>query len=174
MGIFTPTYYARNIYDIPISFYKDNNIKIIFCDLDNTLDAFFENIPTKKAKDLVENLTNNGIKMIITSNNHGDRVKKYASELGVECHFSSKKPLGYKLRRFIKQNNFKKDEIVMIGDQLLTDVIASKNTKVRVILTEPLVSKDLPITKINSFFDKIIRKIIRKSILKREVDYGKN
>lgn len=174
MGLFTPTYYARNIYDIPISFYQKNNIKIIFCDLDNTLDAYFENSPTEKAKDLVNNLINNGIKIIITSNNHGDRVKKYANELGIECHFSSKKPLGYKLRRFIRKNNFDKNEIVMIGDQLLTDVIASKNTKVRVILTEPLVSSDLPITRVNRFFDKIIRKIIKKKLLKREVDYGEN
>ncbi len=169
MGLFTPTYYAKSLYDIPISFYKENGIKILFCDLDNTLDAFYEKEPTEKAIKLVREFEENGIKVIITSNNHGDRVTNYANKLNVICHYSSKKPLGYKLRRFIKNSNFNKDEIVMVGDQLLTDVICSKNTKIRVILTEPLVNKDLPVTKVNRFFDKIIRRMMKKELTKLEV-----
>ena len=57
----------------------------------------------------------------------------------------------------------------MVGDQLLTDVICSKNTKIRVILTEPLVNKDLPVTKVNRFFDKIIRRMMKKKLTKLEV-----
>ena len=169
MGLFTPTYYSKSIYDIPIDFYKKEGIRIIFCDLDNTIDAFYENEPTENAIKLVNRLKEEGIEFIITSNNHGERVTRYCQKLNVPCHYSSKKPLGYKLRRFIKKNNFNKDEIVMIGDQLLTDVIASKNTHVRVILTEPLVKKDLPVTKVNRFFDKIIRKMIKKKLTKLEV-----
>ena len=169
MGLFTPTYYAKSIYDIPMSFYKENNIKILFCDLDNTLDAFYEKEPTERAVNLVKELEANDIRLIITSNNHGDRVTNYANKLNVVCHYSTKKPLGYKLRRFIRNNNFNKDEIVMVGDQLLTDVICSKNTKIRVILTEPVVKTDLPVTKVNRFFDKIIRRFMKKKLTKLEV-----
>lgn len=171
MGLFTPNYYSKSIYDVPLGFYSKNGIKIIFCDLDNTLDPFFLNEPSEKAISLVHLLEKNGIKFIITSNNHGERVQHYSKLLNVECHYSTKKPLGYKLRRFIKKNNFNKKEILMIGDQLLTDVIASKNTRVKVLLTEPLVKKDLPITKINRFFDKIIRKLMKKKLAKLEVSY---
>ena len=171
MGLFTPTYYAKSIYDIPANFYKNEGITVIFCDLDNTLDPFFLNEPSDQAIDLVKELRENGIEFIITSNNHGNRVMHYAEKLNVECHYSSKKPLGYKLKRFIKRKNFDKNSIVMIGDQILTDVIASKRTKVRVILTEPLVKQDLPITKINRFFDKKIRKLMKKKLEKREISY---
>ena len=164
-----PTYYAKSIYDIPIKFYKENNIKIIFCDLDNTLDPFYVKEPTSKALNLVQQLKQNDIRLIITSNNHGERVTRYSKLLGVECHYSSLKPLGYRLRRFIKNMNFNQDDIVMIGDQILTDIIASKNTKVRSILTEPAVKGDLPVTKFNRVFDKIIRKIIKKQLKSREV-----
>jgi HAD superfamily phosphatase (TIGR01668 family) len=156
MCLFRPTYYSKSIYDVPLSFYEENNIKIIFSDLDNTLDAFFEKEPTKRALKLVEDLKSVGVTLIITSNNHGDRVKNYAKKLGVECHYSSKKPLGYKLRRFIKNKNLNKKEILMVGDQILTDVISSKLTGVRVLLVEPVVNKDLVITKFNRFIDKII------------------
>ena len=170
MSIFTPTYYAKSIYDVPYDFYQKEGIKIIFCDLDNTLDPFYLNEPSERAIKLVRDLENLGITFIITSNNHGDRVQGYAKLLNVECHYSSRKPLGYRLKRFIKAKNFKKEEIIMIGDQILTDVIASKNTKVRVILTEPLVKKDLVITKFNRFFDKIIRKLMKKKLSELEVN----
>lgn len=169
MSLFVPTYYAKSIYDIPLDFYQKENIKVIFCDLDNTLDAFYENEPTKNAIELVEKLKELNIRFIITSNNHGERVHKYASKLNVECHYSSKKPLSYKLNKFIKKNRFDKKEILMIGDQELTDVICSKFLKVKIVLTEPLVKTDLPITKVNRFFDKIIRKMIKKKLLKVEV-----
>ena len=92
MGLFTPTYYSKSLYDIPVSFYKENGIKILFCDLDNTLDAFYEKEPTEKAIKLVRELEENGIKVIITSKNHGDSVTNYANKLNVICHYSSKKP----------------------------------------------------------------------------------
>ena len=72
--------------------------------------------------------------------------------------------------KYIKRNNLNRNEIIMVGDQILTDVIASKNVKVKVILTEPLVNKDLLVTKINRFIDKIIRRIIRKKLKRLEVD----
>ena len=170
MSIFTPTYYAKSIYEVPLDFYKKQGVKVIFCDLDNTLDPFFLNEPSERAIKLVRSIEEQGIIFIITSNNHGDRVERYASLLNVECHYSSRKPLGYRLRRFIKAKGFKNEDILMIGDQLLTDVIASKNTKVRVILTEPLVKKDLVITKVNRFFDKIIRKLMKKKLTELEVN----
>ena len=157
MCLFRPNYYSKSIYDVPLSFFSEHNVKIIFCDLDNTLDAFYEKEPTKRAHQLVDNLKNIGVTLIITSNNHGERVHRYAEKLGVECHYSSRKPLGYRLRRFIKKKKFNKREILMVGDQILTDVIASKLTGVRVLLTEPVVNKDLVITKFNRFIDRIIR-----------------
>ncbi len=170
MGLFTPTYYCKSLYDVPPEFYEKEGIKVVFCDLDNTLDAFDVDEPSEQAKKLVSDLNQRGIRLIITSNNHGERVVRYADLLGVSCCYSSRKPLGYRLKRFIHENHLNPNEIVMIGDQLLTDVIASKNTRVRVILTEPLVDRDLPITRFNRFFDRKIRKIIGKKLKKREVE----
>lgn len=169
MGLFTPTYYCRSLYDIPPEFYEKEGIQVLFCDLDNTLDAFDVDEPSDRAKALVSDLNARGIRLIITSNNHGERVVRYAEALGVTCCYSSRKPLGYRLKRFIRENRLNPDEIAMIGDQLLTDVLAGKNTRVRVILTEPLVNRDLPITRFNRFFDRRIRKIIGKKLKQREV-----
>ena len=37
---FIPTFYSKSIFDVPLDFYKKNNIKIVFTDLDNTLDSY--------------------------------------------------------------------------------------------------------------------------------------
>lgn len=170
MSLFTPNYYSKSIYTVPIDFYIKNNFKVIFCDLDNTLEAFYNEEPSDRAKELLDQLRRHNIKLFVISNNRESRVKKYAEMLGVEYHHSSKKPFGFKLRKYIKRNNLNRNEIIMVGDQILTDVIASKNVKVKVILTEPLVNKDLLVTKINRFIDKIIRRIIRKKLKRLEVD----
>ena len=170
MSLFTPNYYSKSIYTVPIDFYIKNNFKVIFCDLDNTLEAFYNEEPSDRAKELLDQLRRHNIKLFVISNNRESRVKKYAEMLGVEYHHSSKKPFGFKLRKYIKRNNLNRNEIIMVGDQILTDVIASKNVKVKVILTEPLVNKDLLVTKINRFIDKIIRRIIIKKLKRLEVD----
>jgi HAD superfamily phosphatase (TIGR01668 family) len=169
MGLFKPNYYSKTIYNVPVSFFIKEKIKIIFSDLDNTLDAFYEKEPTDRAYKLVEELNKVGIELIITSNNHGERVFNYSNKLNVRCHHSSKKPLSYKLNKFIRQNNFKKDEILVVGDQLLTDILLAKGLKVKSLLVEPIVRKDLPVTKVNRFFDKIIRRCMKRKLTKLEV-----
>ena len=131
MSLFTPNYYSKSIYTVPIDFYIKNNFKVIFCDLDNTLEAFYNEEPSDRAKELLDQLRRHNIKLFVISNNRESRVKKYAEMLGVEYHHSSKKPFGFKLRKYIKRNNLNRNEIIMVGDQILTDVIASKNVKVK-------------------------------------------
>ena len=54
--VYIPTYHAKSVYDIPFSFYKEQGIKVIFVDLDNTLDSYRQKTPTQKAIDLKEKL----------------------------------------------------------------------------------------------------------------------
>ena len=70
----------------------------------------------------------------------------------------SYKPLKFKLNKFIKKENLKKEEIIIVGDQLLTDIFCSKRLKIRSVLVTPACSGDLVQTKINRFFDNIIRR----------------
>ena len=43
-----PDFYCKNIFEIPLSFYKDNSIKYILSDLDNTLDGYNILYPTPR------------------------------------------------------------------------------------------------------------------------------
>ena len=164
---FIPFAHAESIYEIDLIFYKKLGIKYVFADLDNTLDSYKQKTPLANAKKLKEGLENLGIELIIVSNNTGERVKRYSSELGVR-HFSSlAKPFSFRIKRIMKKLNINKDEVIMIGDQIVTDISCANGAKVKSVLTEKLVPEDQPTTRFNRLFDNPLRnKLKKKNLLK--------
>ena len=47
-------WHAENIYEIPISFFKDNDIEAVIFDLDNTLDPPLTKEASKRTKEKIE------------------------------------------------------------------------------------------------------------------------
>ena len=75
----------------------------------------------------------------------------------------TRKPFGYKIRRFIKSQKMNSNEVIMVGDQLLTDVLAAKNAKVKVCLTDQLGKRD----QIWTFFNRKIDNHLRGKMIKK-------
>ncbi len=166
--IFKPTWFSKNIYEINPDILIKEGIKIVFFDLDNTLIPFYEELPYESTKNFINYLKNKGLEVYVISNNHFDRVNIFSKELNVKFSYMSYKPLTFKLNKFIKNENLKKEEIIIVGDQLLTDILCSKLLKIKSILVTPACSDDLKKTKINRFFDNIIRKkLVKKDLLKQ-------
>ena len=113
-------------------------------------------------------LNKEGIELVIVSNNKEKRKGIYCTLLGVKGIFSCRKPFKKRISLFIKKLNYRKEEVILVGDQLLTDVQCGKNAKIKVILTEPIVKKDQWTTKFNRLIDKPIRKHLKnKGYLER-------
>ena len=162
MKIFVPTYYAKSIFDINPMFFKENNIKLILSDLDNTLDSHDLLNPSPRVVELKSKFDELGIKLCIVSNNKGKRKGIYCERLGVEGIFSCYKPFPNKILKFIEKLGYKKDEVILIGDQLLTDVFCGNNAGIKVILTDPIVKKDQWTTRFNRLLDRPLRNRLRK------------
>jgi len=157
-----PTYRAQSIYDIPVSFYKENNIKIVLSDLDNTLDAFNVKEPSQRTIDLVKCLNDAGIVLMIASNNTSKRVHNYADHLGVRAICRLHKPSSKNLKKFIQDEKLNLSEVILIGDQVLTDLYAGNGAGIRTVLTEPISPLDPPWTKVNRILERTKRKKIHK------------
>lgn len=165
---FIPFAHAESIYKIDLTFYDKLGIKYVFADLDNTLDSYKQATPLEKAVKLKEDLMKHGIELIIVSNNTGSRVQKYSKELGVR-HFSSlAKPFSFKIKKIMKNANIKPEDVVMIGDQIVTDISCANGAKIKSVLTEKLVPEDQPTTRINRLLDNPLRKRLRKKNLLRD------
>ncbi|MBE6142207.1 MAG: YqeG family HAD IIIA-type phosphatase [Erysipelotrichaceae bacterium] len=159
---FIPFATAKNIYEIPMEFYKKLGIEVLMMDLDNTLDSYKLFKPTEKAVMLISDLRENGITPIVVSNNKGKRVKSYADALNIEYVNSARKPFSFKLNKVIKIKNLNREKLLFIGDQMMTDVLACRGAHVRMILTEKLVKEDQWTTHINRLFGNRIRHYLKK------------
>lgn len=149
-----PFAYFPSIKDIPISFFEENGIKVIFSDLDNTLAPYYEPLPSKEIKDLVENYKKADLSFYIASNNRNKRVSLFAKELGVEYLSGLMKPFGFRLKRAMKRLGINSEEACLIGDQIATDVKAGNRAKIKTIYLSPMVKKDPIWTKFNRWKEK--------------------
>lgn len=168
MKMFIPFALAKNIYEIDSSFFKKNDVNTIICDLDNTLDAYYQKEPTEKAIELINRLKNDGFKVIIISNNTKDRVSKYAKKVDCEFIHSARKPLRYRSKSFFKKSNIDLNKTICIGDQVFTDVAYANRMGMRCILCDNLVEKDQFFTKFNKSLDRHFRKRILRDNLSRD------
>lgn len=171
-----PTYYCEtNVFDIPVDFFKKLDINCIFFDLDNTLDSFKCEVGSTKTIAYINKLKDYGYSIYIISNNNENRVKKYANSLSIEYLYKSGKPFTKKIENFIKDNKLIKEKCIMIGDQLLTDIKCANRLKIKSLLVEDLVKENQLVTKFNKFFDKIIRKRLKKKNKLKDwrIDYGR-
>ena len=70
-----PDYVFESISDIPLDFFEKEGIDALILDLDNTLTTHNNPVPDKTRLEWFNAAKNRGLRMIIVSNNHPERVK---------------------------------------------------------------------------------------------------
>jgi len=107
-------------------------VKLLLCDLDNTLRLHSEKEPADELQDWVEDCKKANVKIVIISNNGRKKMmQKFCKPIGVDCVWWAKKPMSKKLTEAMIKYDFSPEETVMLGDKWSTDVLAAKFAKVR-------------------------------------------
>ncbi len=161
---YLPTYVYTTIYEIDFTSLYAKGKRIILSDLDNTIASYSEKTPTKEMIKLNEYLRKLGFKIYLVSNNYDRRIKKFSEEFIIDGYLAkAKKPFTKKLEVFLKKENLKKEEIISIGDQLVTDIAGFNGLGVDTILVKTIDLKNQKwYTKINRSREKMILKKIKK------------
>lgn len=166
MDNFIPDMYQKSIYHINYDKLKDDGIKCLLFDLDNTCVPFKDKEPNKKLIDLFERLKDMDFKVIIFSNATKKRITPFKNGLNVDCSASSKKPNTNKLMKVIKMFGYDLSEVVLIGDQLFTDILCGNRAGIKTVLVNPMSKDDLLFTKFFRYFErKKFKKFDKKGIL---------
>lgn len=160
---FTPTWMIERIYQLTPEQLAKHNIKGIIADLDNTLIAWNNPDGTPELRSWLKMMDEAGIPVVILSNNNYKRVKRVADQLGIQFSSAAKKPSRKGFRRAIDKLGLSKDEVVIVGDQLLTDVFGGNRLGIRSILVMPLVESDMVWTLLNRKIEKYIFKKLQKA-----------
>ena len=167
MALYKPKMYKKNIFEIDYDKLKKNGIKCLVFDLDNTLGLIDEKECPKEAKKLLKKLKKD-FTIYISSNNTRKRILPYIEDLEIEGESFSLKPLPKGLIRIRKRCGFKKSEMAMIGDQMVTDILSGNLYGITTILVDPLGVKDLKITGLNRKIENfIVKNYSKKGIFKK-------
>lgn len=163
---YIPTFAVEAVYDLTPESLRRHGIRAVLVDLDNTLIAWNNPDGTPELRNWLDEMTTAGIPVVVVSNNKYARVKRAVEKFGVDFVSRAMKPFTKGINQAIDRYGFNREEVVMVGDQLMTDIRASHRAGIRSILVKPLVTSDAWNTKFN-------RARERRVLAKIEEKYGK-
>ena len=160
--IIRPKFLFYFLFDIKPSFFKENNIKIIFFDLDNTLATRSCNEPTIDAINWIKNLKDNDIKAYIISNTiHSERIEKFVSKLEINGVAKAGKPNTRIFINILEQEKISPENSLVVGDQLITDILAGYELKAQTMLVYPFYKTDYAKKHIDNIKEPFVFKMIQ-------------
>ena len=159
---FLPEDKFDSIFEIGPDYLKEKNIRGIITDLDNTLVAWDEPEATPELVEWFANMKAAGIAVTIVSNNNDSRVRSFSTPLGIPFFSKARKPLGKTFKRAMESMDMPKENVVMIGDQLLTDVLGGNRLGLHTVLVVPVSAKDGWNTRLNRQMERFILSIMKR------------
>lgn len=131
MSIFHADRRFRQFEDVTPEILKREKVKLLLCDLDNTLRLHSEKEPADELVEWISDCRKAGVKIVIVSNNGRKKMmQKFCEPIGVPCVWWAMKPSSKKLTNAMKERNYTTKETVMLGDKRSTDVLAAKFAKI--------------------------------------------
>jgi len=145
MAVFIPEIIFNRILDITPQYLREQGIKGLILDVDNTLSTHHSQTPLEGLDLWLTQMRDSGIKLIIASNARRERVEPFARRLGLDFVSLSCKPLPHGIIRAKRRMGLRRSETAMVGDQIFTDMLGANMAGVHAVLLTPI----LPETKKN-------------------------
>lgn len=167
-----PDSYYPNIYQIDYEKLKINNIDTLLFDIDNTIAKVDDlNVP-KETFILFQKLKKQNFKILLLSNNNIKRATPISKVLDVEVLANAGKPDKIAYDKALDMLNSKKENVVAIGDQILSDIVGAKKYGVKAILVDQLSKENNIQTGMAQKLQKyMIKKLTKKNLFKKRNYY---
>jgi HAD superfamily phosphatase (TIGR01668 family) len=136
-----PDFYLERFDEATADFLVTLGVRGIVLDVDNTLEPYENPLPTEPVKNWISSLKEQGISCAIVSNNNGERIKLFNSELNLPAFYKAKKPFKKNVLLALRLMGVEKENAILMGDQIFTDVLAARNAGLRAILVPPIKDK---------------------------------
>lgn len=144
-----PHAYCASIFDIDYKELRKQGISALFFDLDNTIIGYDEKKLHENQIRFLIDLAQH-FKIVILSNTNYKRVCLALEDLKLPFIWYATKPLKRGFKKALKIVQVNKEDVMMIGDQLMTDVYGANRMGIKAILVKSLKRKsDRKITKFN-------------------------
>lgn len=125
----------ESVLDVDYNHLKEQGIKVIMFDVDNTILSRKVNELSVDFLNLVEDLKKMDFSIWLISNNRKGRVSPVARQVGLDYVCWAIKPIGG-IRRILKRMEAHKGQIVIVGDQIFTDILGGNLHGIKTVLVK--------------------------------------
>jgi len=141
-SLLIPKEYAESVHHIDLPHLYAQGYKTLFLDLDNTLLSPEEMYLTLHFEHWIEQAKSIGFQVFIVSNNsHYRRVKRICDQVNIKGLYFAMKPFSYSIRHLAKKEYINLEQSILIGDQVLTDILVGNWLNMYSVLVDPLDKK---------------------------------
>ena len=124
--------------DLTADFLRQQNIKLLMLDFDNTIVPYTTNEPTETVAAWLAEIKASDIALCVVSNSHKDRVKIFCEQWGIDCITHANKPFSRGIRQCLEKYGLPRQRCALVGDQIFTDTLGANGCGVRPILVKAI------------------------------------
>lgn len=134
-----PQRVADSIYDLDPAALRESGVRLLLCDLDNTLISYEETMPSPRLLAWRDAMEERGIRVFVVSNSRKSRrCPDFCAAFGVPFVRHAGKPGTGGIRRALSEAGVSPGEALLVGDQIFTDVWGAGNAGVGSVLVKPI------------------------------------
>lgn len=137
LSSFYPDYQSPSVYDLSPAWFEERGYRGLILDIDNTLVSPYAPAD-KRAREWVLALQESGLALAVLSNNSRERAEGFADALGCPFVAKAKKPNPEGFEKARALLGTERENTLVIGDQLLTDVYGAHRAGLRCLLVDAL------------------------------------
>ena len=137
MALFLPTVAVERVTDITPELIRAMKSNSIILDVDNTLAIHGSQNPFAGAVEWTQYMRSHNINIIIMSNNSKKRVAPFAAKFDLPFMYLSLKPIPVAYRFAMRKMGVHRKDVVVVGDQIFTDVVGANLAFMKSILLVP-------------------------------------
>lgn len=134
-----PCRVINSIYDLEPRELRAQGIRLVLCDLDNTLVPYEESFPSPALRAWKEKLEENGVTLFVVSNSRKSRrCPNFCEALGIPYVRHAGKPGTKGFREALERTGLPASQAIMVGDQIFTDIWGANRAGVSSVLVKPI------------------------------------
>ena len=163
---FTPAHAAESLHSIDLQGLWDRGKRLLLLDVDNTIVQWHAHECSESVLEWTRKAKAIGFDICIISNtNQLERLAKIAASIGAVTVRGRFKPSRSMFRLALIKFKRKPEEAIMVGDQLMTDVLGANRTGIEAIWVRRIEGKEFKGTSINRVMERMLTGAIYQALV---------
>lgn len=158
----------KNVSEISLDTLKEEGVKGIILDLDDTLLPSDKKINREVIDNWLQKAKKDFLLFVVSNNARHDYVKKFCEKFDIPFVARATKPRSKFLEIAIGHMKLDKSDVIIIGDRITTDILAGKILGIRAFLVAPLAEMPSKLHRLIHRFEIFVLRLLESGHIKEE------